>query len=121
MLHSMLDSWSHVGTLGGTQGAQQLLTELAQSSKLAKQPSRAGEVAAYGARLHALRAALHAAVRSASVQGVHSTAAVTCNQLFEVLLSAWEEIKVAEEQKASEEAEMFKTKVRKIATEEVRV
>ena len=77
-------------------------------------------MAAYGARLHALRAALHAAVRSALVQGPGSQAAEQSQELFRQLLHAWEDIKAAEEQKAAEEAEMFKTKTRKIASEEVR-
>ena len=81
--------------------------------------TRHGEVAAYSARLHALRAALHAAVKSALAQGLHSKAIAKCQQLFETLLTAWEEIKAAEEQKAAEEAEMFKTKTRRIQTEEV--
>ena len=82
---------------------------------------RAGDLAAYSARLHALRAALHAAVRSALVQGPNSEAAARSRALFTAVLTAWEEVKAAEEQRAAEEAEMFKTKTRKITSQEVRL
>lgn len=108
------------GVLCGSESAQQLLSRLARCSQSGQGKSgRAAEVAAYSARLHALRAALHAAVRSALVQGPASQAAAASQTLFKSLLTAWEEIKEAEEQKAAEEAEMFKTKTRKIATPEV--
>lgn len=106
--------------LSGSESAQHLLSQLATSDQSGQRKSgRAAEVAAYSARLHALRAALHAAVRSALVQGPDSQAAAASQTLFKSLLTAWEEIKQAEEQKAAEEAEMFKTKTRKIATPEV--
>ena len=99
-----------------------MLSLLAKGKESSQHKSdRAADVAAYSARLHALRAALHAAVRSALVQGPDSRAAQQSQTLFKALLKAWEEIKEAEEQKAAEEAEMFKTKTRKIATPEVRV
>ncbi len=110
------------GKLCGSDTAQQMLSTLARRTHSHQHKSdRAGDVAAYGARLHALRAALHAAVRSALVQGPGSKAAVQSEELFRRLLTAWEEIKAQEEQKAAEEAKMFKTKTRKIASEEVRV
>lgn len=106
--------------LCGSEAAQQLLSRLARSSQSSERKSdRAAQVAAYSARLHALRAALHAAVRSALVQGPGSHAAAESQKLFKSLLTAWEEIKAAEEQKAAEEAEMFKTKTRKIVSPEV--
>ena len=108
------------GVLCGSESAQQLLSQLARSNQSGQRKSgRAAEVAAYSARLHALRAALHAAVRSALVQGPASQAAAASQGLFKSLLTAWEEIKEPGEQKAAEEAEIFKTKTRKIATPEV--
>ena len=105
--------------LCGSEAAQHLLSALARKPDSGRRESeRAGNVAAYGARLHALRAALHAAVRSALIQGPTSEAAAQTEQLFRRLLTAWEDIKSAEEQRAAEEAEMFKTKTRKIASEE---
>ena len=103
----------------GSEPAEQLLSALARRGNSGQHKSdRAGDVAAYGARLHALRAALHAAVRSALVQGPAGEAAAQSEQLFRRLLTAWEDVKSAEEQRAAEEAEMFKTKTRKIASEE---
>ena len=111
----------YAGTLCGSEAAQMMLAKLARSAQPKQHLSdRAADVAAYSARLHALRAALHAAVRSALVQGPFSEAAGHSERLFKRLLTAWEDIKSQEEQKAAEEAEMFKTKTRKIASEEVR-
>ncbi|KAL0049173.1 hypothetical protein WJX82_008148 [Trebouxia sp. C0006] len=107
------------GAMCGSEPAEQLLSALARRGNSGQHKSdRAGDVAAYGARLHALRAALHAAVRSALVEGPTGGAAAQSEQLFRRLLTAWEEVKSAEEQRAAEEAEMFKTKTRKIASEE---
>ena len=119
----MWDPATHVaasGVLCGSEAAQQLLSQLARSDESGQRKSdRSAQVAAYSTQLHALRAALHAAVRSALVQGPGSQAAAESQTLFKSLLTAWEEIKDAEEQKAAEEAEMFKTKTRKIASPEV--
>ncbi|KAL0028971.1 hypothetical protein WJX77_009058 [Trebouxia sp. C0004] len=107
------------GTVCGSEPAEQLLSALARRGHSGQHKSdRAGDVAAYGARLHALRAALHAAVRSALVEGPAGEAAAQSEKLFRRLLTAWEDVKSAEEQRAAEEAEMFKTKTRKIASEE---
>ena len=117
---SSTDTLAASGVLCGSEDAQQLVSQLARSNQSSeRQSDRAAEVAAYSAQLHALRAALHAAVRSALIQGPCSQAAAESYTLFNSLLTAWEEIKQAEEQKAAEEAEMFKTKTRKIASPEV--
>ena len=101
------------GTVCGSEAGQHLFASMARSGLPNQSKSdRAGDLAAYSARLHALRAALHAAVR-------YSEAAARSSALFTALLTAWEEIKAAEEQRAAEEAEMFKTKTRKITSQEV--
>ena len=85
-----------------SESAQSLITALARSSTSGQHKSdRAADVAAYSARLHALRAALHAAVRSALVQGPGSQAAAASQTLFQALLTDWVEMKESEEQKAA--------------------